>query len=88
VPAEQRRWCDQESSPAFPGKKPAEGGKEGAVDGPVLDATVKLALQHPDPVAEYDELDILVCLAAAGRDYERQGPAQPEVQKGKGHGPS
>ena len=88
MPAEPRRWCDQESTPAFPAKKPAEGGKEGAVGGPVLNATVKLALQHPDLVAEYDELDILVCLAAAGRDYERQGPAQPEVQKGKGHGPS
>jgi hypothetical protein len=86
VPTEQRRQRDEESSPSFPRKQPAEGSQEGTVDGPVLDATVKLALQHPD-LTEDDKLDILVGLAAPGRNYERQGPAQPEVQKGEGHGP-
>ena len=46
---------------------------------------MKLALQHPDLVTEDDELDVLVRLAAPGRDDERQGPAQPEVHEGKGH---
>jgi hypothetical protein len=71
-------------------KDPAEGGQEGPVGGPVLNATVKLALEHPDLVTEEDELDILARLArlaAPGRDHERQGPARPEVRKGKGHGP-
>ena len=38
-------------------------------------------------MAEDHELDVLVSLAAAARDYERQDPAQPEVQEGEGHGP-
>src|ERR1019366_1450423 len=85
VPTEQRRWRDQESSPAFPREQPAERSQEGAVGGPVPDATVKLALQHPDLVAEDDQLDILVGLAAPGRHDERQNPAQPEVHERKGH---
>jgi hypothetical protein len=75
----------REGSPAFPRKQPAEGSQEGAVGGPVLDATVKLALQHPDLVTEDDELDVLVRLAAPGRDDEGQGPAQPQVHEGKDH---
>jgi hypothetical protein len=61
-------------------KEPTERSQEGAVGGPVLNATVKLALQNPDLVAEDDEFDSNVSLAAPGQDYERQGPAQPEVQ--------
>jgi hypothetical protein len=45
----------------------------------VLNATVKLAFQHPDLVTEDEELDILVRLAASGRDYERQDPADAEI---------
>jgi hypothetical protein len=47
---------------------------------------VKFALQHPDLVAEDDQLDILVRLEASGRHDERQNPAQPEVHERKGHG--
>jgi hypothetical protein len=36
-------------------------------------------------VTEDDELNVLVHLAAPGRDDERQGPAQPEVREAKGH---
>jgi hypothetical protein len=71
----------------FPGEHPAKRSQEGAVDWPVPDATVKLALQHPDLVAEDHEFDVLVSVAAAARDYERQDPAQPEVQEREGHGP-
>jgi hypothetical protein len=85
VPTEQRRWRDQESSPAFPREQPAERSQEGAVNGPVPDAMVKLALQHPDLVAEDDQLDILVGLAASGRHDERQNTAQPNVQEREGH---
>jgi len=44
-----------------------------------------LALQHPDLVAEDDQLDILVGLAASGRHDERQNPAQPEVRERECH---
>jgi hypothetical protein len=46
---------------------------------------VKLALQDTDLVAEDDQLDILVGLAASGRHDERQNPAQPEVKEREGH---
>ena len=52
VPTEQRSWRDQESSPAFPREQPAEGSQEGAVDGPVLDAAVDLALEDSHLVTE------------------------------------
>jgi len=37
-------------------------------------------------LAEDDQFDILVGLAASGRRDERQNPAQPEVHERKGHG--
>jgi hypothetical protein len=83
----KRRWRDQEGSPAFPREQPAERSQEGAVDGSVPDATVKLALQHPDLVAEDHEFDVFVSVGPAARDYERQDPAQPEVQERESHGP-
>jgi hypothetical protein len=69
----------------FRGEQPAERSQEGAVDWPVPDATVKLALQHPDLVAEDHEFDVFVSVAASGRHDERQNPAQPEVHERKGH---
>ena len=87
MPTEQRRWRDQESSPAFPREQPAERSQEGAVNGPVPDAAVDLALKDSHLVTEDHEFDVLVSLAPAARDYERQNPAQPEVQEGEGHGP-
>jgi hypothetical protein len=87
VPTEQRRWGDEESSPAFPGEHPAEGSQEAAVDGSVLDPAVDLALKDAHLVTEDHEFDVLVSLAPAARDYERQNPAQPEVQEGEGHAP-
>jgi hypothetical protein len=83
VPTEQRRRRHQESSPAFPGEHPAEGSQEGAVAGPVPDAAVDLALKDAHLVTEDHELDVLVSLAAAARDYERQNPAQPRYKREK-----
>jgi hypothetical protein len=71
--------------PPFPRKNAAERGQQGAVDRSVPDATVKLALEHPDLVTEDHKLDVLVRLTPA-RDYERQDPAEPQVQEGEGHG--
>ena len=85
VPTEQRRWRDQESSPAFPREQPAEGSQEGAVDWPVPDAAVDLALKDAHLVTEDHELDVLVGFASSGRHDERQNPAQPEVHERKGH---
>lgn len=85
VPTEQRRGRNQESSPAFPREQPAERSQEGAVNGPVPDAAVDLALKDPDLVTEDDQLDILVGFASSGRHDERQNPAQPEVNERKGH---
>jgi hypothetical protein len=48
---------------------------------------VKLALQHPDLVAEDDQLDILVGLASPRPRDERQNPAEPEVHERKSHDP-
>ena len=87
MPTEQRRSRDQESSPVFPGKQPAEGSQEGAVDGSVPDAAVDLTLKDAHLVTEDHELDVLVSLAPAARDYERQNPPQPKVQEREGHGP-
>ena len=85
VPTEQRRWRDQESSPAVPREQPAERSQKGAVNGPVPDAAVDLALQDPDVVTEDDQLDVLVSVAASRRHDEGQNPAQPEVQEREGH---
>ena len=48
---------------------------------------MKLALKHPDLVTEDHKLDVLVRLAAPGRDYERTGPGTARGTKGEGHGP-
>jgi len=85
VPTEQRRWADQEGSPVFPGEQPAERSQDRAVDQSVPDAKVKLALHDTDLVAEDDQLDILVGLAASGRHDERQNTAQPEGQERERH---
>ena len=69
--------------PALTREEPAEGGQEGAVDRSVLDATVKLALEHPDLVTEDYELDVLARLTAPGGDEKRQNPAQPEYRREK-----
>jgi hypothetical protein len=80
VPTEQRRWCDQESSPAVAREQPAEGSQEGAVDWPVPDAAVDPALKDSDLVTED-----LASVAASGRHDEGQNPEQPEVHEPKGH---
>jgi hypothetical protein len=85
VPTEQRRWADQEGSPAFPGEEPAEGSQEGAVNGPVPGAAVDLAFKNSDLVTQDHEFDVLVGCASPGRHDERQDPAQPEVHERKGH---
>jgi hypothetical protein len=46
---------------------------------------VDLALKDAHLVAEDQELDVLVSVAPAARDCERQDPAQPEVQEREGH---
>jgi hypothetical protein len=45
VPSEQRRRRDEESSPPFPRKEPAERGQERAVDRAVPNPTMELALK-------------------------------------------
>ena len=85
VPTEQRRWVDQESSPAVPREQPAEGSQKGAVDGPVLDAAMDLALKDSHLVTEDDQLDILVDLARRDDTTSpKSGTAQ--VRERKGHG--
>jgi hypothetical protein len=87
VARQQRRWRDQESSPAVARKQAAEGSQEGAVDWPVPDAAVHLALKDSHLVTEDHEFDVLVGLASPGRHDERQNPAQTEVHERKGHRP-
>jgi hypothetical protein len=65
VPAEQRRRRDEEASPPFPGKEPAEGGQQRPVDRSVLDSAMELALKDAHLVAEDNQLDVLVYFAAA-----------------------
>jgi hypothetical protein len=64
VPTEQRPGRDEEGSPPFPRKEPAEGGQEGAVDGAVPDSAMELALKNTHLVAEDNKLDVLVYFAA------------------------
>ena len=64
VPTEQRRRRDEEGSPPFPRKEPAEGGQEGAVDWAVPNPTMELALKDAQLVAEDDQLDVLVYVVA------------------------
>ena len=85
VPAEQRRRRDEESSPPVPREEPPQGGQEGAVSWPVLDAAMELALEDAHLVAEHDQLDVLVRFAAPERGHERQEPAEAEVDEGEGH---
>jgi hypothetical protein len=85
VPTEQRRWRDQEGSPAFPGEEPAESSQEGAVNGPVPDAAVDLAFKSSDLVTQDYEFDVLFGCASPGQHDECQNPAQPEVHERKGH---
>ena len=66
MPTEQRRGRNQESSPAFPREQPAERSQEGAVNGPVPDAAVDLALKDPDLVTEDHDFDVLVGCSSPG----------------------
>jgi hypothetical protein len=56
---------DEESSPPFPGKEPAEGGQQRPVDRSVLDSAMELALKNAHLVAQDNQLDVLVYFAAA-----------------------
>ncbi len=87
MPTEQRRWADQESSPAVPREQPAEGSQKGAVDGPVLDAAMDLALKDSHLVTEDDQLDILVDLAPSGRHDEPKIRHSPRYASEKAMGP-
>ena len=66
VPSEQRRRRDEEGSPPVPRKEPAEGGQERAVDWAVPNPTMELALKDAHLVAQDNQLDVLVHVAAAG----------------------
>jgi hypothetical protein len=68
-------------------KDAAEGSQKGAVGPSVPQATIELALKNANLVTKDDEFDILVHLAAPGRHYEAQDPAQPEAEEREGHGP-
>jgi hypothetical protein len=65
VPSEQRRRRDEESSPPVPRKEPAEGGQERPVDWAVPNPTMELALKDAHLVAQDNQLDVLVHVAAA-----------------------
>jgi hypothetical protein len=60
----QRPGRDEEGSPPFPRKEPAERGRERAVDWAVPNPTMELALKDAHLVAEDDQLDVLVNVAA------------------------
>jgi hypothetical protein len=70
VPTQQRRRRDQESSPPFPRKEPAEGGQEGAVGFSVPDPAMELVLKDPHLVTEDHKLDVLVSFATPGRGHK------------------
>jgi hypothetical protein len=71
VPSEQRRRRDEESSPPVPRKEPAEGGQERPVDWAVTNPTMELALKDAHLVAQDNQLDVLVHVAAPERANER-----------------
>ena len=64
MPTEQRPGRHEEGSPPFPRKEPTEGGQKGAVDRAVPNPTMELALKDAHLVAEDDQLDVLVHVAA------------------------
>jgi hypothetical protein len=66
VPTEQRPGRHEEGSPPFPRKEPAEGGQERPVDWAVPNPTMELALKDAHLVAQDNQLDVLVHVAAAG----------------------
>jgi hypothetical protein len=71
VPSEQGPGRDEEGAPPVPRKEPAEGGQERPVDWSVLDSAIELALKDAHLVAEDNQLDVLVHVAAPERDNER-----------------
>jgi hypothetical protein len=46
---------------------------------------MKLALEDAHLVTEDDQLDVLVHVAAPGRDHESQDTAKPKVDESKDH---
>jgi hypothetical protein len=64
VPPEEGRWGDEEGDPAVPRDRPARRGEEDPVDGLEL-RSPRRPLQHPELVAEDEDLEVLRVLVSA-----------------------
>src|ERR1019366_9077256 len=84
VPAQDRRWADEERSPVFSRNKTGQEGDEGPV-GPGEAGTGDLAVQHGQLVAEYEDLSVLGRGIHPMDANDLNDAPDGTVEKGQGH---
>jgi hypothetical protein len=80
VPAQQRRWGNEERGPTLAGEQPGQGGQHDPVGGLQLGA-VDLATQDRDLVTQHKEFDIFGAAITSKLSQHPQYLAQQQVHQ-------
>jgi len=83
VPAQQRRWRDQERRPALPRQQPGQRGQDQAISWCVAGAG-NLAAKHRQLVAQDGDLDVLDVWFRTEAHQPENAPYEEE-DEGRGH---
>lgn len=86
MPPQKGVGGNEEAPPTCPREQSAQGGKDRSICGPVPHPSMELTFENTHPVAEHDDLDVLVEPASPPQRHKAEDTTQPEVDEGEGYG--